>query len=154
MCTVNIRLAKSGDMSGIETINSVIDYNNPKEFMAETIQARRLFVAETSDQAIAGYGMYQVIWGNTPVVSLLKVLPEYQRQGLGSRLLLAIEQHVRDRGFDVILSSTEQINEVSTKFHLKHKYEPIGSLQMPHGQENYMSKDLTNTGSAIGTVLS
>jgi N-acetylglutamate synthase-like GNAT family acetyltransferase len=40
--------------------------------------------------------LYQFIWGKAPLISLLKIHSDFQKQGYGSRLLSRFENDLRE----------------------------------------------------------
>ena len=89
--SMNIRLATPADWPTLKKLNQVIDYSQPEAFMHESVKRQRVLVAETKNEVV-GYALWQVLWGNTPVLSLLKIFPKHQRNGAGSALLAAVEK--------------------------------------------------------------
>lgn len=138
---MEIRPATINDWTGIEKINAVIDYGNPKEFMLEHIQLNRVLLAEIQEEVI-GYALWQIIWGNTPFLSLVKVLPSYQQKGAGSALISAFENHLKAQGFRTYISSTMSDNQLGKQFHLKKGFSDIGTLKMHYGNEIFYEKKI------------
>lgn len=138
---MKIRLATRNDWPALEKINSFIDYGNPKEFMLEQIQLNRVLVAEIQGQVI-GYASWQLIWGNTPFLSLVKVLPSYQVKGAGSALIIDFEKRIKAEGFSSYISSTMENNKLGQTFHAKQGFSDIGTLKMHYGSEIFYKKDL------------
>ncbi len=139
---IDIHLASTTDIADLDTINDEIAYPNPSEFMAESIDKGRIYVAATEQGSVVGYGLFQFLWGDTPLLSLLKVLPDHQGNGIGTQLLTAIENDLAGRGHKSLFSSTDKTNELSQRFHSKHGFEKIGELDMDHGIEWFLKKEL------------
>ena len=59
---------------------------------------KEVFIAFDDKKAV-GYGIYQLLWGNTPFLSLLKVIPDYQRHGIGPKILEKIEDRLKKQGY-------------------------------------------------------
>ena len=139
---IHIRTATDADWPVLEKLNKVIDYNNPKTFMLESIEAQRVLVAEV-DGSVVGYALWQILWGNTPVLSLAKVFPVHQQKGVGSTLITELEERIKTAGFTHYLSSTMQENSDGQAFHSKLGFNNIGVLSMEHGEEIFYKKHLT-----------
>ncbi len=60
--------------------------SHPKLFFEESLRYQRLLLTR-SDEAPIGYLVYQVLWGNTAFLSLLNLLPAYQRRGIGTSMV-------------------------------------------------------------------
>jgi N-acetylglutamate synthase-like GNAT family acetyltransferase len=70
------------------------------------IECQEVIVAE-SDGSLLGYVRLEYLWSIVPYISLIKVLPEYQRHGVGKALLMFVENHVRSQGQDWLYSSSQ-----------------------------------------------
>ncbi len=140
---MNIRPADSGDLSDIQNINTVIGwpYEHHDDFYLECIGHDQCFVAESDDEVV-GYFCYQMLWGNTAFLSLVKVLPDHQRQGIGTALMTYAEDMLRERGEEYYLSSSEVVNTAGQSWHSKNHYESVGTLDLPWGQETFYKKML------------
>lgn len=129
-------------LPGILEINKIIDYGNPEFFMIESIEAKRVSVCMSEDKQIVWYSLYQEIWGNTLLLALVKVLPDFQWNKIGTKLIHYFEEQAKARWHSKYLSSTELSNILSQKFHKKLWFEPIGELGMTHGKELFYKKEL------------
>ena len=127
---IEIRLGAVSDLADLDSINKIVAYSNPSEFMEEAIDKGCIFVAAKDEDSVVGYGLIQFLWGDTPLLSLLKVLPEYQGTGIGTQLLAAVETKLSGEGHKSLFSSTDKTNELSQRFHAKHGFEKIGELDM------------------------
>jgi len=142
---IKTKLAHKKDLASILKIDAEFsnehEYKNPKIFYLESIGSGRLFVASTHEKII-GFLVFQILWGNTPFLALLKVSKSHQRKGVGSELIKKLEQVLRKQGFNNYISSTETINTVSQKFHTTNGFLPIGKLEMIYGSEQFYKKVL------------
>ena len=138
---MHIRLATAHDWPTLEALNKIIDYSQPASFMHEHIKLGRVLVAENNGQVV-GYALWQVLWGNTPLLALVKVFPEHQKQGAGSALITAFETVIKAQGFENYMSSTMANNSDGQAFHAKKGFSSIGTLNMHYGDEIFYRKDL------------
>ena len=117
------------------------DYS--RGFLHEKILGGRVFVAKRHG-TVAGYLLYQMMWGHIPFLALINVLPEYQSQGVGRSLLAAFEQHLRTQGFREYVSSTEKGNTAGQRFHERNGFRVLGQLEIDaSGDELFYAKRLT-----------
>lgn len=65
-----------------------------------------IIIAEWNGKRV-GYVRLEYLWSIVPYISLIRVLPEYQRQGIGKALLRFLETFLRDTGHDVLYSSSQ-----------------------------------------------
>jgi len=138
---MHIRTATTADWPTLEALNHVIDYEQPKPFMLESVELGRVIIAELNGKPV-GYGLWQIIWGNTPLLALVKVFPEDQRQGAGSALVAEFEKRISAEGFKNYISSTMANNPDGKAFHTKMGFEEIGTLNTQYGDELFYKKDL------------
>ena len=63
-------------------------------------------IAEWNGKRV-GYVRIEYLWSIVPYIALIRVLPEYRRQGVGKALLRFIETFLRDAGHEVLYSSSQ-----------------------------------------------
>ncbi|MGH7204482.1 MAG: GNAT family N-acetyltransferase [Candidatus Levyibacteriota bacterium] len=142
---ISIRLATAKDRPGTDKITKEFgnhEYSHSPKYFDKAILTNNIFVAIDNDEII-GYLIYHVIWGNTPFIELLRVTSKYQREGIGSKLLLEFEKKMKEDEYDEIVSSSERVNEVGNAFHKKHEFKIIGELDMIYGKETFYLKKLS-----------
>lgn len=137
----NIKPAQKHHLDEILEINKIIDYGNPKEFIEESIDLWRVEVYIKGDRVVA-FSLYQSIWWNTLFLALVKVLPNYQWNGIGVSMVRSFEDKMKEEWYKEYMSSTEKINILSQNFHDKLWFTKIGNLDMPHGEEIFYIKKL------------
>lgn len=140
---LRVELARESDVASILEINKSFftEYSHDESFFREGVAAARVFIAR-SDDVSAGYLIYQVWWGNTPFLALLRVLPEFRGKGIGRTLLTLCEEKLKKEGYAALISSSENINLDGNAFHRTMGFEPIGTLRMIYGEENFYRKNL------------
>lgn len=139
---MKIKSATNNDLAAIEKINRMFAdkvYSHSEDFFSEGIKGGRVLLACVGEQVV-GYLIYQVIWGNTPFLALLRVLPEFRGQGVGSALLGALEEKLKKVGYSALISSSEKENPDGQSFHQKLGFENIGELEMIFGWEVFYKK--------------
>ena len=114
---------------------------HPKSFFGESLLYERLLLALDGETPIA-YLVYEVIWGNTAFLSLLKVLPDYQRRGIGKFMVKQLEERLVSLGFKSFVTSSETINQNTKRFFPDLGFVRIGELAMHHGGEIFYLKQL------------
>ena len=92
----------------------------------EDIERGELFVADHDDHRAAGYlKLSSAMFFNKPFVTYLCVKSEFRREGVASKLLLGIEQHV---GWHRLFISTEEDNIAMQELLAKLGYEKCGEI--------------------------
>ena len=75
--SINFIWAKSEQLAEVCNLDesSGSEWAHPKSFFEESLQYQRLLLAADAETPIA-YLVYEIFWGNTAFLSLLKVLPD------------------------------------------------------------------------------
>jgi len=63
-------------------------------------------VAEWDGRA-AGYARLEFLWSHIPYLGLVRVLPEYQRRGVGQAMLRYLEAHLCAQGHTALYCSSQ-----------------------------------------------
>lgn len=137
-----IKITKATSIDDIKVIfeGEIPDYH-PVNYIQSRINDGMVYIAKLEGN-IAGFLIYNVIWGNAPMIELIKILPKYQRQGIGSKILEITKKDLKEKGFKKLLSSTEVVNPLGLSFHEKEKFVELNDLSMWHGEEKFYSIDL------------
>lgn len=80
-----------------------------------------------SDGVEAGVIEYKSFWNEMPYISLIKLLPEYRRKGIGSKALGLLEKKLKNSGYKAVLTST-RADEDAQHFYRKTGYKECGCL--------------------------
>ncbi len=70
---------------------------------------------------------YNHFWDNTPFCTLLYIRDDMQKNGCGKHLMKYWEDEMRDKGYKMLLTST-QVDEAAQHFYRKIGYKECGSL--------------------------
>ena len=138
---MEIRKAALPDLQDIVTINNIVDYGQPDDFIKKCIIDETVFVYVHKWKIIA-FLLYQNVWGNTILLALLKVHSDYYSQGIGTVLLEYFENILQAQWIDRYASSTMSDNIWAQRFHNKNNFIEIGTLDMHYGSEIFYRKDL------------
>lgn len=120
---------------------SETSWPHPKWFFEESLKQERVLLAQ-DDKIPVAYLLYQVLWGNTAFLSLVKVLPDYQRNGVGTALVRLLEERLKNLGFKSYITSSETTNVKTRRPLLEDGFIDIGELKMAHGEELFYIKKL------------
>lgn len=99
-----------------------------RESICNHIATGRLLVAR--EEEIRGFVMFTAEVGGYEqdvrrgLVENLYVEPEYRGEGVGSTLLSAAEQKLREQGVDVVALEVMAANEDGRRFYRQHGYDP------------------------------
>jgi N-acetylglutamate synthase-like GNAT family acetyltransferase len=82
------------------------------------IEWQEVIVAELNGRLV-GYARLEYLWSRIPYLALIRVLPEYRRQGMGKALLAFAEEFLREQGHQVLYSSS-QVDEAEPQAWHRH----------------------------------
>jgi ribosomal protein S18 acetylase RimI-like enzyme len=123
-----IREANADDVGAIQAIDRLfIGTPTSAEVLRKAVAEGKVAVAD-SDQGLAGYVRWDHFWDTIPLCLMVRVRPEHQRRGVGRQLFRCVEETFRQRGHTFWLSSTDETNENSQRFHESYGFRQIGAL--------------------------
>ncbi len=117
----------------------IIDHNY-SQAAARDGRGMACFVRNEDGQIIAGVSGYT--WAGMAEIEFLWVDDSLRGQGVGSRLLAAVEAEARQRGCALVITSTYSFQ--APEFYRRHGYEVMGTIkECPPGHTNFwLKKDL------------
>ena len=101
-----------------------------RKIEAQTLNSDRIediVIAEWNGERV-GYVRLEYLWSIVPYISLIQVLPEYRRQGIGKALLRFIETFLRDAGHEVLYSSSQADEPEPQAWHRYVGFEECGFI--------------------------
>lgn len=114
---------------------------HPDEFWKTRLREKRVLIAKDNSKNI-GLLCYTAWWGNTPFLELVEVQKNFQRRGIARALLEKAASDITEKKFKTLISSCETTNELSHLFHQGMGFNKLGSLDLPHGGEQFYSIQL------------
>jgi len=102
------------------------DRHIPETLVRTKIKANEIFIIKDSEKEI-GWMRYGYFWDNIPFMNMIWIDEEYRGQGVGKKIVLHWEEIMRQRGFELIMTST-QSNEEAQHFYRKIGYRDAGCL--------------------------
>ena len=120
-------------MRDVEDLHHLINFFAEKGLMLprsrntlyETL--REFTVIEADDQRVVGAGALHINWENLAEVRALAILPEYQGQKLGKRLIDELIKEAGDLGIERIFALTYQVD-----FFKRCGFREVSKDEMPH----------------------
>ncbi len=140
----DVRAATAADIPVIRDIDRSLDQRvSKKSVLRHAIEGGRVAVALDGD-VVAGYLRWEWFWDRVPLCVFVRVRPSHQRTGLGRALYAHVEADLVARGCDFWLSSTEETNDRSLRFHRALGFRLVGALSDlgQDAREIFMRKDL------------
>jgi len=141
---MNINIYKNITLNDIQTVfeGGIPDYH-PTSYIESRMNDGMVFIAKNSNGDAIGFLIYNIWWGNCPFIELIKIREQYQRRGVGLKLLNNAKQELHAMGFTKLISSTEVINSLGLGFHDKANFKKLSApLNLPHGEEQFYSVDI------------
>lgn len=86
-----------------------------------------IVIAEWNSKRV-GYVRLEYLWSIVPYIALIRVLPEYQRQGVGKALLRFIEVFLSDAGHEALYSSSQANEPEPQAWHRYMGFEECGFI--------------------------
>ncbi len=118
-----------------------VQFANPEHLEAcmelENIPLRRVIVAKIQAQdvvialwnhEVAGYLRLEYLWGKVPLIGLIRVREERQKQGLGRCLLSFTCKHLQSQGHTFLLSSSSAHEPEPQTWHRQQGFRECGIL--------------------------
>ena len=124
----SIRPARDADDAALQALDGLFSGSPHSEALfLRAISEGKVAVAESSD-GVVGYVRWDYFWDDIPLCLTVCVRPEHRRRGIGRRLYAHVEERFRQEGRSFWLSSTEETNDVSIRFHEALGFRRIGAL--------------------------
>ena len=102
------------------------DKHIPETLVRTKIKEKEIFILKDSEKEI-GWMRYGYFWDNIPFMNMISIDEEYRGQGIGKEIVLYWEEIMRQRGFKLVMTST-QSNEEAQHFYRKIGYRDAGCL--------------------------
>ena len=117
-----VRFATLADLDFVQQDGYV-----PAEAVKRKIEWREVMVAEL-DNTLVGYLRIEYLWSRVPYIELIFVVPEHRKQGVGTAMLHFVESFLRDKGHDVLYSSSQADEPEPQEWHCTMGFEECGSI--------------------------
>ena len=140
----DVRGATLADTSAIQDIDRSLDQHLSDETVIQhAIESGRVAVALDGDE-LSGYLRWEWLWDHIPLCLFVRVRTSRQRTGVGRALYAYVEADLAGRGCEFWLSSSEETNDRSLRFHRALGFRLIGALSDlgQDAREIFMRKDL------------
>ncbi|GHU38981.1 N-acetyltransferase [Clostridia bacterium] len=125
---ITIRIADESDATAL----AKHDKHIPAETLAKKITNGEIYVAYDGGDFV-GWLRYGLFWDTTPFMNMLYVLDGCRGAGIGRRLTQFWEEQMRSRGYDALMTSTQQ-NETAQHFYTHLGYRSIGGFMQSSGE--------------------
>ncbi len=103
-----------------------LDQHLPEEEFAKKVRDQRGYVLLENGEP-AGLLRYNLFWDNTPFCTMLFVNENHRGKGLGKKLMEHWEQDMKEKGYGMLLTST-QVDEEAQHFYRKLGYKDCGGM--------------------------
>lgn len=129
-----IREATSKDIEGCEAVDSQMNFETHPKIFEDAIKQHRLYVAIEND-CVVGYLHYGYIWEEeVAYIQMIRVHKANQRKGIGKALIHFLETTLKEENVYLLLSSTDESNNNSYKFHTTLGFQECGQLDINKDQ--------------------
>ncbi len=98
-----------------------------EKIMRNKIVNDEIIVAEVDGQ-LAGYIRLEYLWSTTPYVGLIFVVDEYRKEGIGRKMMDFLEDYLKSRGHDTLMSSSQANEPEPQAWHRAIGFEECGMI--------------------------
>lgn len=103
------------------------DHHISEGLLLSKIKGNEIYILRNQDEGHIGWMRYGYFWDNTPFMNMIWVDEPYRGKGVGKQVVLFWEEQMKERGFDLIMTST-QADEGAQHFYRKLGYKDAGCL--------------------------
>jgi ribosomal protein S18 acetylase RimI-like enzyme len=119
---IAVRLAAQADLDFVSADGYI-----PKEIVARKIDWGEVIVAEVDGQR-ASYLRLEYLWSIVPYIALIWVMPEQRRRGIGQAMLTFASDVLRQKGHDILYSSSQVDEPAPQAWHRHMGFEECGLI--------------------------
>ena len=134
------RLARPADLDWCDRKDTLL----PRETLERKIEMKQIFLAEAGGKP-EGCLRIEYLWSTVPYISVVFVQEAFQRQGVGRALLEFVEDYLRQKGYEILLSSSTVTEPEPQAWHRAVGFRECGLLSGINGNgigEIFFSKAL------------
>jgi GNAT superfamily N-acetyltransferase len=121
--SLTVRFATPADIDFVSQ-----DCYLPLAAVRRKIDAQEVLIA-IADRVPLGYARFEFIWSRVPYLTLIRVVPERRRGGVGKALLQFLESHLQRSGHAALWSSSTDAETEPQEWHLRMGFAPAGRLE-------------------------
>jgi N-acetylglutamate synthase-like GNAT family acetyltransferase len=121
--SVSVRFATLADLEFVQQ-----DHYLPAEIVRRKVEWQEVVVAEW-DGCAAGYARLEYLWSHIPYLALIRVLPEYQRRGVGQAMLRYLEEQLCAQGHTALYSSSQADEPEPQAWHRRVGFAECGIIE-------------------------
>ena len=119
---VTVRLANQSDLDFVSQ-----DGYLSKEEVFWKIKRKECFVLSV-DSNLAGYLRLEFLWSLVPFIALILIKERYQKKGYSRDLLGFVEKTLKNRGYEVLFSSSQADEPTPQAWHRHIGFEECGVI--------------------------
>ncbi len=116
-----------------------------KEWAARSVRHREYVIASENDNRV-GFLRFSLFWGKFPYMDMIRILPDYQKQGVGTALFNFWQQEMNRQSHKLLLTSSEKDESQPQAWHIRNGFVKGGELTFGQQQttaEVFFVKDLS-----------
>lgn len=105
------------------------DKHISKNELKKSIELNRVIVM-FEENKLVGWLRFNMFWDSIPFMNMLYFLENERNKGYGTRLIKFWENKMKFKGYDKVMTSTQE-NETAKYFYTKKGYKECGSFTLP-----------------------
>ncbi|MFF2015757.1 GNAT family N-acetyltransferase [Paenibacillus sp. NPDC058177] len=103
------------------------DQHISESLILTKIKENEIYILRNQDEKNIGWMRYGYFWDNIPFLNMIWIDEPYRAKGLGTQALLFWEEQMKQKGYNLIMTST-QADEEAQHFYRKLGYKDAGCL--------------------------
>jgi len=123
LVAITVRLAAIADFDFVAQ-----DGYLPSAVVRRKIDAQEVLIAHANQEPL-GYARFEYIWSRVPYLTLVWVVPDHRRGGVGRALLSFLESYLQRLGYAALWSSSTATETEPQEWHLRMGFTPAGRLE-------------------------
>lgn len=134
-----IRYAKAADLPWLQGQDIHVNH----QWIRRCISQKEYILAE-QDTALLGFLRFSFFWGAIPFLDMIRVLPDHQRQGIGTALFFFWEKEMAQRQAPSLITSAVSSEQAPQAWHIRNGFRPCGKITFGKFQpesETFFVKD-------------
>jgi len=120
---IEIRFAQQDDLNWCVDLDRQVG----EEIIKHKIEVSEIIVVELKGKLI-GYLRLEYMWSKVPYMSLILLQKEHQGHGIGRAVLEYLETYLREKGYTVVLSSSQVDEPAPQAWHRAVGFEECGVI--------------------------
>lgn len=124
-----IKFAESKDIKSVYRIDPQLKKlkSVAVKKIKEKVRDKEIIIARV-DNEVVGVLRLAYLWLSLPYIEMIYILENFRKQGLGKKMLKFLENHLKESGYQYLLTSSQEDEKEPQQWHKKMGFEKCGAL--------------------------